>query len=130
MSNQIVMNMKERILELLNDVVYEICDEFGNERVAELVIEIVDKINNHVTPRRISIGEPVDVEIGKFQFRVNNRHQGFVSCSDTEEGCTGLSETMYFPYYHDSDDPDAGLRNLIEMLNEAYYACVNVEIMF
>lgn len=122
--------MKERILELLNDVVYEICDEFGNERVAELVIEIVNGIGRHVTQRGISIGEPVDVEIDRFQFRVNNRHQGFVSCSDTEEGCTGLSETMYFPYYHDSDDPDAGLRNLIEMINEAYVSCIGVEMLF
>ncbi|UKK52693.1 hypothetical protein [Prevotella sp. E2-28] len=115
--------MKQRILDLLNDEVYDICDAFTAEEFAGAVISVLSGITEHSEKRPIVIGQVVTVQLGKYIFKVSNKHKGFVSCSDTENGCTGTSETMYFPYYYDSDDPDAGLKNLIEMMNEAFYAC-------
>jgi len=113
--------MKQRILDLLNDEIYDICDEFEQQSVAELVIALVGRLERNLA----TMGRVVSCELGKYIFKVCNKHGGFVSCSDTEEGMTGVSSTMYYPYYQDADDEDAGLKNLIEMVNEAFYTCTH-----
>lgn len=117
--------MKQRILDLLNDEVYDICEDFTMEEVADLVNDIVTKIQKRVTPYSISLCGQITANLGKYQFDVSQRLKGTVSCSDTEEVETAVSKTAYFPYYYDSEDPDAGLKNLIEMINESWYHCVN-----
>lgn len=107
-------------MELLNDDVYEICEEFEPQSVAAAVAMVIDRLTNR---RGLPINRTVDVELGKYQFRVNNRINGFVSCSDTDEGCTGISRTLFFPYYEEDDD--SGRINLIQMMNEAFVACSN-----
>lgn len=109
--------MRERIIELLNDEIYDICDVFTPDEIAEELASVVDELNNGESTGEFSLGV--------YLFWVLNKQDGIVSCSNTEEGCTGVSRTLYFPFYEDDDDPDAGLKNLIEMVNEAWYACVN-----
>ena len=112
--------MKEKVLELLEDVCYDICDMFKPEEVANLVVDIVNKLDSC---------SHVDGKLGKYQFKVNNTIRGFVSCADTEYGSTAVSDTLYMPYFvehSDDEEEDAtkdGLRSLIEMINESWYHC-------
>lgn len=112
------------IKEVLSDDCYDIVYDLGEEKVAKVVKELIDKLSDQ-KKGTISIGKRVEVEIDNFQFVLCNKFKGFVSCSNIEEGNTSVSRTEYYPYYFDSDDRLAGLTSLIEMINEAYYSCVN-----
>lgn len=117
--------MKEKILELLNDEIYDICDEFEPTSVADAVECILCRLKAKEVCNPACLGPVVTCELGSFTFKVSNKHRGFVSCSDNDNGCTGVSRTEYYPYYTDDDGSDDGLKNLIEMMNEAFYACIN-----
>lgn len=107
--------MREMILDLLNEEIYDICDEFEPTSVADAVETIVSRLERNLA----TMSRSVTCELGRYQFKVNNTHGGFVSCSDTDYGFTGVSNTLYYPYY----DGEDGLKNLIEMMNEAFYSC-------
>ena len=112
------MEIRERISELLNDECYEICEVFEPASVADAVETIISRLEHNLADLRTHVAM---CELGRYTFKVNNRIGGFVSCSD--ENGTGVSETRYYPYYYDEDVD--GLKNLIEMMNEAFYHCVN-----
>jgi hypothetical protein len=56
--------------------------------------------------------------------KVNNTLGGWVSVSDENTGDTGVSNTMYYPFFKDDEDGYfAGLCSLADMINEAWYIC-------
>lgn len=112
------MEIREKISELLNDECYDICEEFEPASVAVAVETIISELEQNLAELRTHVAT---CEFGRYTFKVSNRIGGFVSCSD--ENGTGVSETLYYPYYYDEDGD--GLKNLIEMMNEAFYHCVN-----
>lgn len=115
------MELRERIEEILHDEWYDILDRVEVIDFVDAVESVVNGIGEHVSGFRIIIGSVVECTLGEYNFKVSNTYKGFVSCSD--DNGTGVSHTEYYPYYYDSDDPDAGLKNLIEMMNEAWYLC-------
>lgn len=113
--------MKEKVLELLENEWYDICDAYEPVSVALLVEELVLRIKSRESDE--CLGSVVSAQLGSSVFKVNNSLNGFVSCSDVDEGCTGVSNTLYYPYYEGEDND--GLKNLLEMVNEAWYAADN-----
>jgi hypothetical protein len=113
--------MKEKIFELLENECYDICEAYEPELVCTLVKNIVGRIERR--RNEIGFGPVVATEFGKYIFKVNNSLNGFVSCSNTDTGHTGISNTLYYPYYEDDDN--GGLKNLVEMINESWHLCEN-----
>lgn len=101
--------------EIFEDKIYDMVDAIPQEIICEKLTEL---------DHEITFGSVNDFELEGFAFRVNNRLGGFVSCSN-EEG-TGKSDTLYLPFPCDRDhDTKEMFKNLIDMMNEAWYACVN-----
>ena len=64
--------------------------------------------------------------IKNYQIKVSNNHGGFVSVSDEDTGDTGVSNTMFYPFFKDEEEGYfAGLCSLASMVNEAWYLCNN-----
>lgn len=112
------------IKEVLSNECYDIVEDLGEEKVVKIVKQLVDQLYDPAKAV-ISIGKQVSTSCGRFSITLCNRHKGFVSVSNCNRGNTSVSRTEFYPYYFDSDDRLAGLTNLVEMINEAYYDCVN-----
>ena len=110
------------LAEFINDEILDIVDE--ERMTAERFAQIVQIIGNRV--RFCSRNKVTDFSFkmgGKeYAVRVNNHHKGFVSVTN-EDGDTGLSETEFYPFFEDEDGWFAGLCNLAQMINEAWYLC-------
>jgi len=109
--------VRKMVMELLNDECYDMQDEFTDEEIAEAVGEIVAKFNGN---RR----QVVHVSLCGNMIKVRNaKHWSFVSFSTGE--FTGLSESE--AEIIDLSKPiDAdGVKNLVEMINAAWYAAVS-----
>lgn len=67
----------------------------------------------------------IEDEYQGMKIKIRNCYRGSVSVSDDE--CTGVSNTSYypFPYREDDDDLFAAWLNLAQMINEAWYHCKN-----
>ncbi len=113
--------MIEKVLEMLDDVVYDICEVYEKEDVAKMVATFANKLDRYHRHE--------EYKLGKHKFKVSNTIRGFVSCSNIEDGNTSVSNTLYIPFYCETNEEteevecEDGLRNLIEMINEAWYAC-------
>lgn len=106
--------LNEIVDELLSNEVYDITEEIPVEEFAKAVVSAV------LTMR---IFEHCSVKLRGYQFKMGNRAKS-VSCSDG--CCTGVSHTEYKVYWEDDDDyNEDAVKNLAEMMNEAWYACVN-----
>lgn len=97
---------------------YDIYDMYEPALFAILVETIIKRIKS--ARKIVGSGPVVTAQLGKHVFKVNNSLNGFVSCTNEDEGRTGVSRTMHYPY---EDDSECGLKNLIEMINESWFAC-------
>ena len=116
---------REELIEEIRDNNPDMLDEFPEEEIADLVTDIAMKLG---TMKGKTIVYPLTScgGIKNYQIKVSNVHGGFVSCADEDTGDTGVSRTMYYPFFVDSDEGViAGLRSLLEMINEAWYLCNN-----
>lgn len=112
--------LKDDLVEYILDENLDIVDEFEAERVADLVIDM----GRRLAHRDFCAGHMKKGKID-YLYKVNNKHGGFVSVSDYYLG-TGVSTTLYYPFYADEEDGYfAGLCSLASMLNEAWYHCKN-----
>ena len=101
--------------EIFEDEIYDIIDAIPQEIICEKLTELNEGI---------SLNRVKDFMIEDFAFRVNNHMGGFVSC--TNENGTGISNTLYYAFPMDGEhDTKEMFKNLIDMMNEAWYACVN-----
>jgi len=116
--------LKDDLIEFINDENLDMLDKFDDNEIADFVLAIASRLllsaKKAVTYPLTSCGG-----INNYQFKVNNEYQGFVSCSDEDTGDTGVSRTMYFPFFKDEDGYFAGLCCLASMVNEAWYHCNN-----
>lgn len=102
-------------VELLNNEAYDIQEDYSNEEIAEVTKDIIAKLNTG--------SDVVQAELYGNLIKVRNgKHGSFVSFSTGEY--TGLSESKAsirdLTKYADADE----IKNLIEMINEAYYQAV------
>ena len=112
--------MKEDLMEYINNQPLDMLDEFPEEEIADCVLAIASHL---MLPANV-----VEHEVKNYGyiFKVNNSHGGFVSCSDKNTGDTGVSRTLYFPFFKDEEEGYfAGLCSLASMINEAWYLCNN-----
>ena len=111
------------LAEFINDEILDIVDEVS--MTAEIFAQIVEIIGNRV--RFCSRNKLTDFSFkmgGKeYAVRVNNHHKGFVSVTN-EYGYTGVSYTEFYPFFEDEEGWFAGLCNLAQMINEAWYLCI------
>lgn len=125
MSTEILNYNKEELIEEIRDINPDMLEEFPEEEIAECVIEIATMLGTKkgrvIDYLLISCGG-----VKRYQFKVSNTHGGFVSCTDEDTFETGVSRTMYCPFFSDDSNDNvwiAGLRSLVEMVNEAWYLC-------
>ena len=125
MSTESMNYNREDLIEEIRDINPDMLDEFPEEEIADLVTDIAMKLGTRK-------GKVIDYPltscggIKNYQIKVSNTHGGFVSCSDEDTGDTGVSRTLYYPFFLDSEEGViAGLRSLVEMINEAWYHCNN-----
>lgn len=102
--------------EIFEDEIYDMTDEISQDMLCKKL---------RYTAAQISRGSRVVMfNICGYMFKVNNAVGGFVSCSNTD--CTGVSRTLYKAFPNDADHSDKErFENLVSMMNEAWYACVN-----
>lgn len=112
------------LVDFINDEILDIVDE--ERMTAERFAQIVQIIGNRV--RFCSHDKVADFSFkmgGKeYAVRVNNHHKGFVSVTN-EDVVTGVSYTEFYPFFEDEDGWFAGLCNLAQMINEAWYLCTS-----
>ncbi len=117
--------LKETMLQPLIEAIQDEClDIVDDEEVTakKLACDCMDIAG------RLQVNKVVEywLHIGSkdYQVKVNNNYGGFVSVSDSCN--TGVSRTLYYPYYEDEDgNAFAGLMSLAQMINEAWYLCDN-----
>lgn len=116
--------LREPFIELLYDENLDMMDEFSAEEIAYNVGRFAIRLKHCKT---LVASLTKNGKNTKYQVKIRNTHKGFVSVSDTDEGSTGYSRTEYYPYFiGDYEDGDfAGLLNLAQMINEAWYHCNN-----
>lgn len=116
--------MKEDLMEYITDQPFDMLEEFPEEEIADCVLSIA----SHLMLPASVVTEPLTScgGIWNYQIKVNNNLKGFVSVSCEETGTTGVSETLYYPFFKDDEDSYfAGLCSLASMINEAWYICNN-----
>ena len=110
--------MKDDLMEYINDEIFDMLNEFSEEEIADCVLAVA----SHLTlPANV-----VEHKIENYGYiiKVNNTLGGWVSVSDENTGDTGVSNTMYYPFYKDDEGSYfAGLCSLASMINEAWYLC-------
>jgi hypothetical protein len=116
--------MKEDLMEYITDQPFDMLEEFPEEEIADCVLAIA----SHLMLPASVVTEPLTScgGIWNYQIKVNNNLKGFVSVSCEETGTTGVSETLYYPFFKDEEEGYfAGLCSLADMINEAWYHCNN-----
>ena len=114
--------MKEDLMEYIHEVPLDMLDEFSEEEIADCVLAIASYL---MMPEKVVEYHLVGFGgIWNYHIKVNNNLGGFVSVSCEEVGTTGVSNTMYYPFFkHEEDGYFAGLCSLASMINEAWYIC-------
>jgi hypothetical protein len=112
--------MRSDLEEFIADENLDMLEEFPENEIADIVFTLAAKlmVQKVVEYPLTSCGG-----IWNYQVKVNNRLKGFVSVSEETLGITGVSETLYFPFYEEDGSYFAGLCNLAQMINEAWYKC-------
>lgn len=124
MSTDMMNYNREDLIEEIRDLNPDMLDEFTEDEIADCVLAIAMKLGT-------KFGRVIDYTLIKFsdrgnkdyQIKVSNTKGGFVSVSD--DCNTGVSRTLYYPFYITHGEAICGLSSLVEMINEAWYLCKN-----
>ena len=126
MSTQVIETnlelMREELAEFINDELLDMLEVWSADEIAGKVIEMADILMH----RTFYDGCFIDFRSRpnkRYDIKVRNQLNAFVSVSD--DCTTGVSETLYHPFYAEDESYSWGLCNLAQMLNEAWYSCVN-----
>lgn len=65
----------------------------------------------------------IEDEYKGMKIKIRNCLHGSVSVSNDD--CTGVSNTLYYPFPTDDEDVFGSWLNLAQMINEAWYQCNN-----
>lgn len=118
---------KGDLMDHIYDENLDIMDVVPADKFAEQVIKIAQRlvVFMECQPQKKIHGVIGNVDKGCiWNVYVTNRMEGFVSVSNDE--ATGVSRTLYKPFYKDNEEGWlAGLKNLADMINEAWYHCEN-----
>lgn len=102
--------------EIFEDEIYDMCDAIEQDAICKKLRYAASQFSRG--------SRTVLFVLGGYCFKIVNCVNGFVSCSNPD--CTGVSRTLYKPFPNDDDHDDKErFKNLIEMMNEAWYSCVN-----
>ena len=115
---------REDLIEEIRDINPDMLDEFTEDEIADCVLEVATKLGT----RKGRVVEHLLVKFSDrgnkdYRIKVNNSNGGFVSVSD--DCNTGVSRTLYYPFYVEKGEALCGLASLVEMINEAWYLCNN-----
>ena len=125
MSTEMMNYNREELIEAIRDINPDMLEKFDEEEIADAVLEIATKLGTR-KGRTIDYSLVSCGGVKRYQIKVSNTHGGFVSCTDEDTGDTGVSRTMYYPFFIDDEEGAlAGLQSLVEMINEAWYQCNN-----
>ena len=115
--------MKDDLVNYIEDEIFDMLEEFPSEEIADCVLAVASHL---LLPAKI-VEEPLTSCGGlhNYQIKVNNSYKGWVSVSCEETGNTGVSNTMYYPFFADVDGWLIGLFSLAQMINDAWFTCNN-----
>lgn len=109
--------LQEVLSEIFEDDIYDICNEIKQDSIISSVTTVA--LNLFLGGRKTAV-----FMLGGYQFKIINRVGGTVSCS--RNYYTTVSHTLYKPFPNDGDHSTKECcKNLIEMMNEAWYAWNN-----
>ncbi len=119
--------LREDLMENVN--VLDMTEVFSPEDIVSCVIDIAMLLGE-------KSGRVIDYTLHKFddrgnkdyQIKVINTYGGSVSVSD--DCCTGVSNTLYYPFFADEDGYLSGLLSLMDMINEAWYNCTEDLVLY
>lgn len=119
--------LHEELVEVINDDCLDILNEVDAGIFANQVIKIAQRIVIFMASRpQMSIHGVIGDFTKKaiWNVKVCNLEGGWVSVSDNSATC--VSDTLYKPFHNDFDDGWLeGLKNLAQMINEAWYKLTN-----
>lgn len=102
--------------EIFEDEIYDMCDDIPQESICKKVSYAADQFGRGA--------RTVMFSMNGYLFKIVNCKNGFVSCSNPD--CTGVSRTLYKPFPNDGEhEQKECFKNLIDMMNEAWYQCNN-----
>jgi len=108
--------LQEVLAEIFEDEIYDICDEIKQDAIISSVTTVALNLSKGM--------RTIVFMLGGYQFKVINRVGGSVSCSHHDY--TTVSDTLYKPFPNDGEhDLKECCKNLVEMMNEAWYAWNN-----
>ena len=113
----IMKNDYQQVLnEIFEDEIYDMCDDISQDAICKVVTCAADQFGRGA--------RTVLFTLSGYFFKVVNCRKGFVSCSNNES--TGVSHTLYKPFPNDGEhEQKECFKNLIDMMNEAWYHCNN-----
>lgn len=105
--------MRKILDEIFEDEFYDMCDEIPQEEIYSRLSTVFFMLN---------LGSKTQTfKLHGYVFKVYNYYHGWVSCSNSEQ--TSVSYTEYLPYPNDGEhDKKECYKNLLDMMNEAWYA--------
>lgn len=108
------------LVEYINDENLDMLEEFTEQQIAFIVISLAIRLRIKGVVSRQMVSNTGN----RYEVKVFN-HPRFVTVSNDE--CTGVVDTAAYPYFEDDEEegPLYGLKNLADMLNEAWYLCNN-----
>lgn len=112
------------LLDHIDDASLDIVTDGGLSSVkfAKLVYTIGNRFR--FNPSRKVVDYPIKIGGREYAIRVNNNKNGFVSVTN-DDGNTGLSDTVYYPFFKNDDGWLDGFCNLADMISEAWYYSEN-----
>lgn len=115
--------------EVLDDEVYDVCDVYSREDIEDMMQDIyrkfvhcfsyfgLDHCNIESKLRHVRNARAM-----KYSIKICNSAAGS-SVSVSSYTSTGVSRSLYFAFDVKSDDLYEQVKNLMDMINEAWYAC-------
>lgn len=114
--------LQEELVEVMENDCLDILNDVEPNKFADQVIKIAQRIVIFMSKPQMAIHGVIGDFNKKtiWNVKVNNNNDGWVSVSDDLATC--VSETRYIPFYKDEEAGwIAGLQNLAQMINEAWY---------
>lgn len=108
--------LKEILDEIFEDEIYDMAESIPMAFIRRRMLFVSNQFRRGA--------KTVTFYLGGCVFKINNSFGGFVSCSKDDK--TSVSETLYMPFPDDGEhDEKECFKNLLDMMNEAWYACTH-----
>lgn len=108
--------LKAILDEIFEDEIYDMADSISMAMINRRLLFTCNQFRRGT--------KVVTFRMGDWLFKINNSFGGFVSCSSSDK--TAVSNTLYMAFPDDGEhDEKECFKNLLDMMNEAWYSCTH-----